>query len=59
MRANPHDMIGAVIEASKRWRDERGAEARAEESVSRRRHKSMNEPWRQEYAIALAEKVPA
>lgn len=54
MRANPNDMIGAVIEASKAWRDEQGTRARAEERKPKPR--GLRDPLQQEIAKAYAER---
>lgn len=52
MRASPDDMIGAVIAASKAWRDQRGAEARAVEKAKPRR--GIRDPLIQEIAATMA-----
>lgn len=68
IRANPHDPIGAVIEADNRWRLQRKIEAVTEERKAEVKKRGIRDPFLQDLAKALArpdeevyapEKVPA
>jgi hypothetical protein len=56
IRANPDDPIGAVLEADKAWRLERGTAADADEKASAERHQRRKDPLLEEIAAAVAER---
>ena len=56
IRANPHDPIGAVIEADNRWRLQRKIEAVTEERKAEVKKRGLRDPLQQELAKAYVER---